>query len=105
MNGKGIIRIWRGKVLPSKADEYEELMKRIAAPDYGAVDGLKSLYFTRREMTEYVEFLLITHWESIDAIRAFSGDDVLKAKYYREDRDFLLSFPEYVEHYEVFDCR
>jgi len=45
--------------------------------------------------------MTVTHWESEDAIRAFAGNDVLKAKYYPEDADFLLEFEPYVQHYVV----
>ncbi len=46
-------------------------------------------------------FRLITLWESLDAIRRFAGDPVDAAKYYPEDKDYLLEFPSKVEHYEV----
>ena len=44
-------------------------------------------------------FLTVTRWVSEDAIRAFAGSEVLKAKYYAEDKDFLLEFEDEVQHY------
>jgi heme-degrading monooxygenase HmoA len=46
-------------------------------------------------------FITLTFWESLDAIRAFAGDDVERAKYYPEDPEFLLEFEPCVVHYEV----
>jgi heme-degrading monooxygenase HmoA len=43
----------------------------------------------------------MTYWESEEAIRAFAGSDLLKAKYYPEDREFLLEFEEFVQHFTV----
>ena len=43
----------------------------------------------------------MTFWESLEAIRDFAGDDIEAAKYYPEDRDFLLEFEPTVVHYEV----
>ena len=47
-------------------------------------------------------FLTLTHWDSLEAIEAFAGADISKAKYYREDADFLLEFEPTVEHYELY---
>jgi len=98
-----IIRIWRGKTPLEKADDYEKFTSGRAVPDYSSVDGLQAYYFTRRNMDTYAEFLLITHWDSVESIKEFAGEDYHKAKYYPEDQDFLLDFPEFVEHFEVFD--
>ncbi|MEO1286315.1 MAG: antibiotic biosynthesis monooxygenase [Chloroflexota bacterium] len=97
-----IIRLWRGRTLLSKADEYENLMRQLAIPDYSAVDGLLDYYFTRTDYEAYSEFLLITHWDNLENIKSFAGEDYQKAKYYDEDKDYLLDFPEFVEHFQVF---
>lgn len=47
----------------------------------------------------------LTFWTSEDAIRAFAGDDVLRAKYYPEDEGFLLEFEPEVRHFEVTEGR
>jgi heme-degrading monooxygenase HmoA len=48
-----------------------------------------------------VHFLLLTLWDSLDAIRAFAGPDVERAKYYPEDEGFLIELEPTVTHYEV----
>lgn len=40
-------------------------------------------------------------WDSMEAMRGFAGDDVAAAKYYPEDRSFLLEFEPTVTHYEI----
>jgi heme-degrading monooxygenase HmoA len=97
-----VIRMWRGRTPIEKATAYEELMRCLAAPDYGAVPGLLAYYFTRHDTETEAEFLLITHWESLEAVQGFAGADYQRAKYYPEDQDFLLAFPETVEHFTVF---
>jgi hypothetical protein len=44
---------------------------------------------------------VVAFWDSIEAIRAFAGDDHGKAVYYPEDDAYLLSREPKVEHYEV----
>ena len=39
--------------------------------------------------------------ENLDVIKGFAGDDAELAKYYPEDKDFLLEFEPRVVHYEV----
>jgi len=44
----------------------------------------------------------LTFWESREAIRAFAGDNIELARYYPEDKRYLLEFEPGVLHYEVF---
>jgi len=43
----------------------------------------------------------MTFWENLDVIKGFAGDDAELAKYYPEDKDFLLEFEPTVVHYEI----
>jgi len=96
-----ICRIWHGRTPRSKADAYARFLASRAIPDYQSVPGNLSVQVLRRDEAEATHFLTVTHWESEDAIRAFAGNDILKAKYYPEDADFLLDFEPYVQHYVV----
>lgn len=69
--------------------------------DYRAVAGNLGAQAWRRDEGEVSHFLTISYWQDEDAIRAFAGDEPLKAKYYPEDADFLLEFEPQVMHYEV----
>ncbi len=55
----------------------------------------------RRNERDYAEFVIITFWDSIDSVKAFAGEDYEKAKYYEEDKEYLLEFPERVKHYKI----
>ena len=97
-----IARIWHGKTKQSHIERYSEFLKETAIPDYEKTAGFKSLTFLRSVKNDEAHFTLITYWENLEVIRNFAGQDFEKAKYYPEDKDFLLEFEEYVEHYEVF---
>jgi heme-degrading monooxygenase HmoA len=96
-----IARTWHGETPVAKADEYLHLMRTVAVPDYHAIPGNRGVYVLRRISGETAHFLLITFWESEDAIRRFAGDDIEKAKYYDFDSDFLLNLEPTATHYEV----
>ncbi len=96
-----IARIWHGETPASKADQYFDFLKTTGIKDYRETKGNQGVLVLRRIREEHAEFLLISLWESWDAIRQFAGDDVEKAFYYPEDSEYLLSFEPGVEHYDV----
>src|SRR5579859_1782205 len=71
-----IARIWRGVTPASKANEYFEYMMATGIKDYFETKGNQGVYVLRRIGEERAEFLLLTLWESWDAIRQFAGDEV-----------------------------
>ncbi len=96
-----ICRIWHGRTPVSKADAYEVFLHARAVPDYQSIPGNLSVDILRRDEGDVSHFLTVTHWESEAVIRAFAGEDLLKAKYYPEDREYLLEFEPLVQHYRV----
>ncbi len=97
-----IVRTWHGRTSLSDADAYESFMKKRAAPDYGSINGLQQLFFTRRDENDASHFLLITVWDSVEAIKKFAGDDPNVAKYYPEDDEFLLEKEAHSLNHQVF---
>jgi heme-degrading monooxygenase HmoA len=93
--------MWHGRVPTGKALAYREFLNRRAIPDYQSVPGNLSVHILERADGEVTHFITLTFWENMAAIAAFAGDDVEAAKYYPEDRDFLLEFEPRVVHYEV----
>lgn len=96
-----IARIWRGVTPESKADEYFDYLMATGVKDYRETKGNHGVQVLRRIREGHAEFLLLTLWESWDAIHRFAGDDVEKAVYYPEDVEYLLSLEPKVEHYQV----
>ena len=97
-----IARIWNGKTHIDDAEEYTKFAIRKTIPDYRSTEGYISHSFLKRQDGNIMHFKLITYWENLDVIRNFAGPDIEQAKYYSEDIDFLLDFPERVNNYEVF---
>jgi heme-degrading monooxygenase HmoA len=94
-------RIWHGVVPESKSDEYLEIQKRYGIKDYKSVEGNRGVFVFRRNEGGNTHFLLLTLWDSEDSIRRFAGDEMEIARYYPDDKDFLLEMEPYVTHYEV----
>jgi hypothetical protein len=98
-----IARIWRGRVPVDKAEAYLELMRTVALPDYRATPGNLGAWRLHRIEGEVALIEMVTLWSSLEAIKAFAGEDVERAKYYDFDDDYLLEKPERVEHFEATD--
>jgi heme-degrading monooxygenase HmoA len=97
-----IARIWRGRTPSSKSDEYFEYLKKTGLKDGRSTNGNQGVYILRRlNKNGEAELLFLSLWESIAAIKLFAGDDHEKAKYYPEDKDFLLEMEPTVSHYEI----
>ena len=77
-------------------------MRDRAIPDYKSTEGFVKLTFLRRRDEDFAYFELITFWQNMEVIKNFAGDDYDKAKYYPEDKKYLIDFPEEVTHFEVF---
>ena len=55
----------------------------------------------RRDDGDRTEFITFSLWESVDAVKAFAGEDYEAAVYYPEDERFLIEREDTVKHYEV----
>lgn len=97
-----IARTWHGVTLVEKADDYLHRMLTIAVPDYQAIPGNRGVYVMRRIEDDKAHFLLLTLWESEEAIRQFAGPDMSVAKYYAFDPAYLLDLEPTATHYDVF---
>jgi len=87
--------------LAEKGDEYYDYLGETGLKDYRAVPGNQGVQVLRRTFEGKTEFLLISSWESYEAIWAFAGDDLERAVYYPHDQEFLLELEPKVVHYEV----
>jgi len=96
-----LARIWRGSTAASKADDYLKYMNKTVVQEYRATQGNRGVYLLRRIDGSKAEFLLLSLWESRDAIKTFAGPEIDKAKYYPEDKSFLVDLESTVTHYEL----
>ena len=96
-----IARTWIGVTPAEKSEAYWEYLRKTGLADYRSTPGFRGITILRKVADGRAEFTLTTLWDSLDAIRAFAGDDVDKARYYDEDEEFLIELAEHVEHREV----
>lgn len=96
-----IVRIWHGRTPRGVADEYAAYLARRTVPDYRARPGNVDAQVLRRDEGEVTHFLAVSRWASEDAIRAFTGENILKVIYHPEDTGYLLEFEPEAQHFNV----
>ena len=98
-----VARIWKGVTRAEDADRYLEYLEETGLSEYARTPGHRKTLTLRRTVGDRAEFVLLTLWDSMDAIRGFAGADIEQAIFYPEDERFLLERDEHVTHYEVLD--
>lgn len=105
-NGHGgsmIARMWHGRTHAVDADVYAAYLYRSGIPDYRRTPGNRGAWVLRRLEGDVAHFVTLTFWESREAITAFAGAEIETARYYPEDKRYLLEFEPTVVHYNVLE--
>jgi heme-degrading monooxygenase HmoA len=96
-----IARTWRGAVRAEDADAYLDYLEATGLKEYRETPGNQGVFTLRRIEGDRCEFLLLTLWDSLDAVRSFAGADIERAVFYPEDDRFLIDRDLTSTHYEV----
>ena len=96
-----IARTWKGWTNAGDADRYVAYLNETGVPGLGNTEGNRGVYVFRRTDGERTEFVVLSLWDSLDAITAFAGEDVEKAVFYPSDDDYLVEREWTCVHYEV----
>jgi len=96
-----IARIWRGVTVEGDADAYYAYLRETGVKEYKSTDGNRGVYVLRRIQNGEAEFVLISLWESYNAIKKFAGEHYDEAVFYPEDDRYLVRKDLHVKHYAV----
>jgi heme-degrading monooxygenase HmoA len=96
-----IIREWRGRAPRARAGEYPNHFRTRVVPELRGVPGFLGATLSKRVEGDLVEFVVLTRWESLDAVRAFAGADLDRAVVEPGAVAALSDYDQTVRHYEV----
>ena len=96
-----IARIWRGAVRQADGDAYAEYMRGTGVAGYAKTPGNRGVWMLRRDVGDRTEFVMLTLWDSLAAVKAFAGEDYETAVFYPDDDRFLVERDLAASHYEV----
>ena len=98
-----VIREWRGRASPDRADAYPAHFRTIVVPELRSLPGFRGAHLSRKNLGNVIEFLVLTRWESLEAIEAFAGSSIAKAIVEPGGVAALLDFDATAQHYEVIE--
>ena len=101
-----IVRMWRGQAKAANADAYEHFVTTRVFAELPVIDGHRGAYLLKRPMLnqeggDEVEFIAVTLWDSLAAVRAFAGETIERAVVEPEARAVLSRFDDFVRHFEL----
>jgi uncharacterized protein len=105
-NSAMILRTWTGRADAGKEYGYIEHVTKRVFPALAAIEGHRGAYLLRRQVDRAtrdgaIEFVVLTLWQSMEAVRRFAGDKPDRAVVEPEARAVLISFDEAVTHFDV----
>jgi heme-degrading monooxygenase HmoA len=105
-----ICRVWHGWTLRANADAYEKFLHEHMLPGMHRVKGFRGAQVLRRDVKDRddvkdkkdeVEFIVITRFNSIEAVKEFAGEDYEVAVVEPEARQLMIRFDARSAHYEM----
>jgi heme-degrading monooxygenase HmoA len=96
-----ITRMWRGWTRADEADRYERHYRSEVMATLRQVPGFRGARLLRRTVGEETEFVSLTFFDDLEAVRSFAGADYETAVVAGEAREVLVRFDERVGHYET----
>ncbi len=71
-------RIWHGWTTREDADAYQDMLNSDVLPGIHRVKGYRGAYVLRRDDGDEVEFMTMTIFEDLAAVKQFAGEDYTK---------------------------
>jgi heme-degrading monooxygenase HmoA len=96
-----IARVWRGSAVRERADDYVKHLRQSVVPDLRQIEGFKEVYLLRRNSPDGVEFVVLTLWESMEAIRKFAGENPEVDVVAPSARALFREYDTEVKHFEI----
>jgi heme-degrading monooxygenase HmoA len=96
-----ISRQRRGLAQPTQAQNYVQHLRTETLPALRKLPGFVSATILSRRLGAGVEFLVVTQWDSLDAIAGFAGADPEAAVVPAEAAAMMIEYDRRVRHFEV----
>lgn len=90
-----IARIWRGRTVPERADEYQDYLYETGIKPL--IEKALGVQNFREDRQNESEFVTISYWESFEAMSRFTGGDPGRIHHLPRDEEFLIELPKSVQ--------
>jgi antibiotic biosynthesis monooxygenase (ABM) superfamily enzyme len=94
-----ITRLWRGWTASENADAYERFLLTELFPSMRDIPGFRGADVLRRDDQGEVAFVTLTRFDTLDAIRAFAGDNYKTPVLEPTARALLSHYDQRAQHF------
>lgn len=98
---RGVARIWRGRTPIDRAEEYTSYLYEHGVRKLEKL-GSRGVLMYREDKGDEAEFMVISHWDSREAMSSWAGDDPNKIRHLERDPEFLVEVPKSVQVLEIY---
>src|SRR6266478_4594481 len=95
-----IARVWHGRVSAARADEYAKYLAE-SIKKFRAIPGNRGYQMMREDAGTEAHFMVISFWNSRDAIHGYAGADISKVRPLPRDSEFLIEPEATVRNYDL----
>ena len=96
-----IVRAWKAQALSQNVEAYARHFREAVLPELEEISGHTGAYLLRRDAGTHVELVVLTLWESMDAVKRFAGTPPERAVVEPAAQAVLEKFDETVQHFEI----
>jgi hypothetical protein len=97
--------MWRGQARRENADGYVAHLEGSVLPELRQIEGFQGVYLLRRDVGEEVEFVVLTLWDSMEAVGKFAGPNPEVAIVAPVAQALLSDYDTGVKHFEAVPLR
>ena len=97
---RDIVRIWRGRTKAADADFYANYLFEHGPRELDRL-GARGVQMFRQEQGEETEFMVLSYWDSLEAMSSWAGADPTKIRHLERDAELLVELPESVQILDV----
>ena len=97
----GVARIWHGRTPLARAEEYRQYLFDAGVRKIASIPGNRGVQLLVRKGESEAEFMVVSYWDSIDAIKGYAGPTYENAHDLPRDAEFLIEKENKVRHFEI----
>jgi heme-degrading monooxygenase HmoA len=96
-----VARVWHGRTPLARADEYRQYLFDSGVLKIAKIPGNLGVQMMMRKTADEAEFMVISYWGSIDAIKGYAGAGYEHVHDLPRDAEFLIDKEKLVRHFEL----
>ena len=96
-----VARIWHGRTPAEKTDEYRQYLFEVGVKKIASLPGNRGVQMMVSKSAEQGEFMIVSYWDSIEAIKGYAGEDYTKVHDLPRDKEFLIDQEKLVRHFSL----